>query len=141
MRVNFNGNGFSASMDESNISNSAEETLVLKNIPKAIVPILGCISLCFSLALIPFGFLASTGIELCYNLFQLNYANFLSAYLASLIIIVLFSSTTAILSIILYFKSERGIKATSGLIISGISITSMLIGLAYNVFLLITYII
>lgn len=139
MRVNFNGNGFSASMDEGNINNSDEETLVLKNIPKAIVPILGCISLCFSLTLIPFGFLASTGIELCYNLFQFNYVNLFSAYLASLIIIVLFSSITAILSIILYFKSERGIKAISGLIISGISITSMLIGFAYNMFLLITH--
>lgn len=139
MRVDFNGNGFSASMDENEINTSTEKTFVEKNIPKAVIPILGCVSLFFSLSLIPFGFLAVTGAEICYNLFQFSYLNFISACIASLIIIVFFSSITAILSTVLYFKSERNKITTSGLIISVVSMVSILLGIIYNVFVLIAH--
>ena len=139
MRVDFNGNGFSASMDENEINTSTEKTFVEKNIPKAVIPILGCVSLFCSLSLIPFGFLASTGVEICYNLLKFSYVNFISAYIVSLIMIVLFSSAIAVLSIVLYCKSNRNKFAISGLVISITALISVFLGTAYNVFVLIVH--
>lgn len=139
MKADFTDNDFSANDDKEKSDAVHEKASIAQNSPKAIIPILGCVSLFCSLSLIPFGFLASTGVEICYNLLKFSYVNFISAYIVSLIMIVLFSSAIAVLSIVLYCKSNRNKFAISGLVISITALISVFLGTAYNVFVLIVH--
>lgn len=140
MRVDFNENTYSEDMNNGGTRGSYEKNIIERSIPKLMSSFLGYISLFFSLLLIPSGFIAGALIEVLEaNGFASIALNFVVAYIVSLLIVTLFASIAAIVSIIIYFKESRSNLAKAGLIFSCVSILNIILGFGYNLFILLVY--
>ena len=140
MRVDFNGNTYTEDMNDGEMRGSYEKNIIERSIPKLMSSFLGYVSFFFSLLLIPSGFIASLLIEaLEREGFASIALNFVVAYIVSLLIVTLFASIAAIVSIIIYFKESRSNLAKAGMIFSCVSILNIILGFGYNLFILLAY--
>jgi hypothetical protein len=140
MRVDFNGNTYNEDMNDGGMRGSYEKNIIERRVPKLMVSLLGCVSLFFSLLLIPSGFIAGALIEVLEAIGFASIAlNFVVAYIVSLLIVTLFASAAAIAAIILYFRESRSKIAKAGLAFACVSILNIILGFGYNLFILLVY--
>lgn len=140
MKVDFNGSGFSASMNE-NDGNATEKMFDLsgqKTLKNAIIPITGGLALFFAILLIPLGFFSNTAAQFLLGIFDVTYVNFMSMYIFSLVILFSLSLVLSILSMALRKRGDNDTVKTVGLVLSVTAIPISTLGLIYNVLILIT---
>ena len=146
MRVDFNGNGFSASMNENQNNNSTRgateekitEMLNRKTIKQVLALVFAIAAVAVAFALIPFGLLAHTGIQLLDILFFFRVFDYATAYVFLTAILSIISAAFGVISCVLYKKNEKTGLATAGLVIAILSFVINGLGLFYNLIIVLS---
>lgn len=133
MKVDFNGDGFFAQMENTQTDgNTPEQEVNLKGIKRIEVLFLGMLALIFALILVPLGIVVNVGVDML-KIIQVNTTDYVIMFVFGAIILFALSVALATIACYLHRKGEKNNISVIGFILSIMSYIVSSLAIIYNI--------